>query len=101
MPIVAGVLLWVYGNTASAYDANDWPVHHTFGDGSDIALLGVYRYDVNDFSDDRMATGHDVFEDAHTNRRKEFGLPVHIDPALLHHLQRVELDVRRSRGVGR
>ena len=34
----------------------------------------VYRYDLNDFSDDALPNGNDAFEDSHTNRRKELGL---------------------------
>ena len=61
---------------ASAYDREDWPVHYTFGDGTDIGLTGVYRYDINQFSEDRRADGRHAFEDSHTNRRKELGLTV-------------------------
>ena len=43
-------------------------------DGTDIGLVLMYRYDVNDFSDDRLPNGNDAFEDSHTNRRKELGL---------------------------
>lgn len=59
---------------ASAYDLEDWPVHVTFGDGSDLALTGVYRYDINDFSNDRKPDGTHAFEDSRTNRRKELGV---------------------------
>ncbi|HEV7490620.1 MAG TPA: porin [Rhodanobacteraceae bacterium] len=60
--------------TAQAYDGEDWPTHYTFSDGTDIGLTMVYRYDVNDFSDDRLPNGSDAFEDSSTNRRKELGL---------------------------
>ena len=60
--------------SAHAYDWNDWPTHDTFSDGTDIGLMLVYRYDVNDFSDDRLPDGNDAFEDSSTNRRKELGL---------------------------
>ncbi|GAA0723390.1 OprO/OprP family phosphate-selective porin [Dokdonella soli] len=63
-----------FAASASAYDVNDWPTHYTFGDGTDIGLIGVYRYDVNEFSDDRRPNGSHAFTDAHTNRRKELGL---------------------------
>jgi len=49
-------------------------VHYTFGDGTDVGLTAVYRYDINQFSEDRRAGGSDAFEDSHTNRRKELGL---------------------------
>lgn len=59
---------------ALAYDLNDWPVHYTFDDGTDVGLTGVYRYDLNEFSDDTLPDGSSRFEDSHTNRRKELGL---------------------------
>ena len=52
----------------------DWPTHYTFSDGTDLGLVMVYRYDVNNFSDDRKPDGSDAFEDSATNRRKELGL---------------------------
>lgn len=61
-------------STARAYDLEDWPTHYTFGDGTDIGITGVYRYDVNEFSDDTLPNGTHRFEDSHTNRRKELGL---------------------------
>jgi phosphate-selective porin OprO/OprP len=36
-----------------AYGLDDWPTHYTFGDGTDIGLTAVYRYDIDEFSDDR------------------------------------------------
>ena len=59
---------------AHAYDYDDWPTHYTFGDGTDLGLVLVYRYDLNDFSDDRKPDGSNAFEDSSTNRRKELGL---------------------------
>lgn len=59
---------------AAAYDLDDWPVHYAFGDGTDFALNGVYRYDVDEFSDDALPDGSRRFVDSHTNRRKELGL---------------------------
>lgn len=60
--------------SAQAYDLEDWPTHYTFSDGTDLGLTMVYRYDLNDFSNDRLPNGTDAFEDSHTNRRKELGL---------------------------
>jgi phosphate-selective porin OprO/OprP len=68
----AGLLLSL--SSAGAYDLNDWPVHYTFGDGTDIALNSNYRFDINDFSNDRLPNGSSRFADSHTNRRKELGL---------------------------
>src|SRR5215467_6474564 len=59
---------------AHAYDLEDWPTHYTFGDGTDLGVVMVYRYDVNDFSDDTKPDGSHAFEDSATNRRKELGL---------------------------
>ena len=58
---------------AHAYDRDDWPVHYTFGDGTDLSLNGVYRYDLNEFSDDVLPNRSSRFADAATNRRKELG----------------------------
>lgn len=46
-----------------------WPTHHTFADGTDFGATGLYQYDADDFS---HADGR--LRDAHTNRRKYFGL---------------------------
>jgi phosphate-selective porin OprO and OprP len=59
---------------ARAYDIDDWPTHYTFSDGTDVGLVGAYRYDINDFSNDTLANGTHRFEDSSTNRRKELGL---------------------------
>lgn len=72
--VIAAVALHIFAAPAAAYDLNDWPVHYTFGDGTDIGLTGVYRYDLNDFSDDTLPNGSSRFDDSHTNRRKELGL---------------------------
>src|SRR3954468_5190843 len=63
---------WI--GTAHGYDVEDWPTHYTFSDGTDVGLLLVYRYDINDFSDDRLPDGSHAFEDSHTNPRKGLGL---------------------------
>jgi len=47
----------------------DWPTHHTFADGTDFGITGLYQYDVNDFSHD-----DGLMRDAHTNRRKYFAV---------------------------
>lgn len=60
--------------SAKAYDQENWPVHYTFGDGTDLGATGMYRYDLNHFSADGLPDGTDRFEDSHTNRRKELGL---------------------------
>jgi len=70
---VSVVVFAVFAMSAQAYDASDWPTHYTFDDGTDVGLVGVYRYDVDEFSDDRRPDGTHAFEDSHTNRRKELG----------------------------
>jgi phosphate-selective porin OprO/OprP len=59
---------------AHAYDVENWPTHYTFANGADLGLVMVYRYDVNDFGDDRLPDGTRQFDDSATNRRKELGL---------------------------
>ena len=71
---LSGSVLGLRMTCACGYDINDWPVHYTFDDGTEIGLTGTYRYDVNDFSNDTLANGQKAFEDSHTNRRKELGL---------------------------
>lgn len=71
---LAALVLATFAASAHAYDIEDWPTHYTFSDGTDIGLTGVYRYDLNDFSDDEKPDGSHAFEDAHTNRRKELGV---------------------------
>lgn len=70
----AVIALAVLAPMAQAYDLDDWPTHYTFSDGTDIGVTGVYRYDIDEFSDDRKPDGSDAFDDSHTNRRKELGL---------------------------
>ena len=70
----AALALAVSASVAHAWDINDWPMHYTFGDGTDVGVVGVYRYDINEFSDDRRPNGTEAFTDSHTNRRKELGL---------------------------
>jgi phosphate-selective porin OprO/OprP len=74
LPLLAASLALGACATAQAYDFDDWPVHYTFGDGTDVALTGAYRFDVNRFNNDTLPNGSDAFDDAATNRRKEVGL---------------------------
>jgi len=72
--LVSSALLVCVPNTSRAYDMDDWPVHYTFDDGTDVGLAGTYRFDINDFSHDTLPNGKDAFVDSHTNRRKQLGL---------------------------
>ena len=59
---------------SKAYALGDWPTHYTFEDGTDVGATAAYRYDIDSFSNATSASGSRRFEDAATNRRKEFGL---------------------------
>lgn len=72
--LAAGVVAAGFAVSAQAWSLDDLPTHYTFSDGTDLALVLAYRYDVNTFSDDRKPDGSNAFEDAATNRRKELGL---------------------------
>lgn len=53
----------------TGYDwRTNWPTHHVFADGTDLGLNLKYQYDFDRFSEDGG-----TFENAQTNRRKEFG----------------------------
>ena len=70
--IVPFALLYAAANA----HADDWPIHYTFADGTDVGLTGIYRWDVNDFANDTLPNGKAAFADAPTNRRKGFGFAV-------------------------
>jgi phosphate-selective porin OprO/OprP len=72
--LAAALAAAAFAGAAHAYDFEDWPTHYTFSDGTDLGLVLVYRYDVNNFSDDTRPDGSSAFEDSATNRRKELGL---------------------------
>lgn len=72
--VLLGLIAGCGAAVAHAADINDWPTHYTFADGTDLALVGAYRFDVNDFAGDTLANGHPALVDSHTSRRKEFGL---------------------------
>lgn len=72
--LVPTIAVFTIAASSFAYAANDWPTHYAFGDGSDLGLIGMYRYDVNEFSNDMAADGSHAYADSATNRRKEFGL---------------------------
>ena len=55
-------------------DRAAWPAHCVLGDGSDVGVVGVYRFDVNDFADDTLPDGKPAFADSHASGRKELGL---------------------------
>lgn len=68
------VVLSLSTAAVKAADANDWPTRYTFSNGTEVAASLNYQWDLNDFSgDDGYGTASTSLEDAHTNRRKEFG----------------------------
>jgi len=65
--------LVLLAGSAQAVDRNDWPTHHVFGDGTDLGVSASFQYDLNHFSNDRLADGSARFEDAEAFKRREFG----------------------------
>lgn len=51
--LVSAVVFAMFAIPLHAYDASDWPTHYTVSDGTDIGVVGAYRYDINEFIDDR------------------------------------------------
>lgn len=60
--------------TPMVHAGDDWPTHYTFGNGVEVGARGLLQYDLNNFGDDRLSGGANLFQDAHTWRRKEFYL---------------------------
>lgn len=60
----------------AVHASDDWPTHYTFGNGVEVGAKGLLQYDFNGFSNDRLPDGTQVFDDAHTWRRKELNLYV-------------------------
>ena len=69
----AVVSLALLAGSALAADRNDWPTHHVVADGTDLGLSASFQYDLNRFSNDRLADGSARFEDAEAFKRREFG----------------------------
>ncbi|NII55523.1 porin [Luteibacter sp. SG786] len=67
--LIAPVLGAVAAPLPNDYDwRTNWPTHYVFADGTDVGLSLKYQYDLDRFSHDEG-----TYEDAQTNRRKEFG----------------------------
>ncbi|WP_429200212.1 OprO/OprP family phosphate-selective porin [Luteibacter sp. W1I16] len=67
--LIAPVLAEAADAARNDYDwRSNWPTHYVFADGTDIGLSVKYQYDLDRFSHDEG-----TYEDAQTNRRKEFG----------------------------
>jgi len=73
---LAGLLLAALARAAQAYDADDWPTHYRFDDGTDIGLGANYEGDLNDFSqrNDMSAAQRATLADAHGARREELSV---------------------------
>jgi phosphate-selective porin OprO/OprP len=70
MALLAPVCAHAADTPAAGYDwRGNWPTHVVLGDGTDIGLSLKYQFDL-----DRFARDEGVYEDAQTNRRKEFGM---------------------------
>jgi phosphate-selective porin OprO/OprP len=65
--LLAPIFAWAGDVANGPYGLDQWPTHYVFADGTDVGLAVKYQYDVNRYS------GDGDFEDAQTNRRKEFG----------------------------
>ena len=77
--VIIGAIALATATCASAENASrndydwrtNWPTHHVFADGTDLGLAVKYQYDLDRFGNDKG-----IYEDAQTNRRKEFGFYV-------------------------
>lgn len=69
MALIAPVFAEAADAVRNDYDGRtNWPTHYVFANGTDVGLTVKYQYDFARFSHDE-----DIYEDAQTNRRKEFG----------------------------
>jgi phosphate-selective porin OprO/OprP len=72
---LAGTLLGIAGTT-HAWDAEDWPTHYRFGDGTDVGISGNYEGDFNSFSgtEELKPSQRATLQDSHGARREEFSV---------------------------
>lgn len=69
LALIAPVFAAAAAPSPNEYDwRTNWPTHYVFADGTDIGLSLKYQYDLDRFSNDEG-----TYQDAQTNRRKEFG----------------------------
>jgi phosphate-selective porin OprO/OprP len=73
---LTGLLLGVLARSAFAYDADDWPTHYRFSDGTDVGIGGNFEGDYNSFSgtQDLKPAQRATLEDGHGARREEFSV---------------------------
>lgn len=75
LPLATGLAGLLLCTSASAASIDDWPTHHTFTDGTDLAASANFAYDLNDFSGDRgYGTPTTTLHDEDAMRRREFGV---------------------------
>ena len=72
--LAAAVLAWSLAGPVVAGDSNAWPTSATVGGGVNIGVKGLFQYDFNQFNNDRLSSGVDRFDQAHTWRRQEVNL---------------------------
>jgi phosphate-selective porin OprO/OprP len=73
---LAGFTLGVLTRVALAHNAEDWPTHYRFDDGTDIGIGANYEGDLNTFNDisELTAAQRATLEDAHGARREELSV---------------------------
>lgn len=77
LPRRACLFAFALSAATAAHAGDDWPTKFALADGTEISGTLNYAWDLNDFSgDDGYGTAATTLEDAHTNRRKEFGIVV-------------------------
>jgi len=72
--LAAALLVAVWAQPAGAQDGGSWPTSVPLGNGVDAGIKGLFQYDLNRFTDDRLPDGTDRFDDAHTLRRQEVNI---------------------------
>jgi phosphate-selective porin OprO/OprP len=73
---LAGLVLGVLARAACAYDAEDWPTHYRFDDGTDIGIGANYEGDLNTFDGtlELSAAQRTALDDSHGARREELSV---------------------------
>ena len=73
---LAGLLLGTLVRCASAYDAEDWPTHYRFSDGTDAGIGGNFEGDIVSFdgTSSLSQAQRATLQDAHGARREEVSI---------------------------
>jgi len=74
--LCTGLLLSTLACIARAYDAEDWPTHYRFSNGTDVGISGNFEGDYNGFSGlrDLQPSQRAALDDGHGARREEFSV---------------------------